>query len=295
MKKSKLNRFFKIIICVIISFSFWTLNKLSKKSKNNISVKVNIVDLPENLVLDSVSSKQINLKVSGVGTLQTNKKEVNLSAHHLSNEVLYVKKEEIESQLESNLKVIDIYPDTIILFTSKKEIKKIPIKHNIELTLKENHWIKNKIKIEPDSIIIKGNKRDLEKIFFLETEKLKLLNVSGKNSGTIYLKENIFFEKKMKLEYKIETERYTEGQINLKIEPINYPVNKEVLLFPKNILLKYLVSEKKYQDIKEDEFKIVCDFKNIDISTKHCTISIIKQPKNIKITPINKKIEFLIQ
>ena len=295
MKKSKLNRFFKIIICIVISFSFWTLNKLSKKSKNNISVKVNIVDLPENLVLDSLSSKQINLKVSGIGTLQTNKKEINLSAHHLSNEVLYIKKEEIEAQLESNLKVIDIYPDTIILFTSKKEIKKIPIKHNIEFTLKENHWIKNKIKIEPDSILIKGNKRDLEKIFFLETENLKLINVHGKKSGTVYLKENMFFEKQMKLEYNLETERYTEGQINLKIEPINYPVNKEVLLFPKNILLKYLVSEKKYQDIKEDEFKIVCDFKNIDISTKYCTISIIKQPENIEITPINKKIEFLIQ
>ena len=60
MKKSKTNRFFKIILCVIISFSFWTLNKLSKKTKNNISVKINVLDLPENLVLDSVSSEQVN-------------------------------------------------------------------------------------------------------------------------------------------------------------------------------------------------------------------------------------------
>ena len=295
MEKSKFNRFFKIIICVIISFSFWTLNKLSKKSNNNISVKVNIVDLPENLALDSLSYKQINLKISGIGNVQTKKKTINISAQNLSSKLLHIKKEEVESQLESNLKVLDIYPDTIVLFTSKKEIKKVPINHNIDMSLKPNHWLKNKVKIEPDSILIKGNKRDLEKVFFLETEKLKLLNVSGKHSGIIYLNENIFFEKKMKLAYKFETEKYTEGQLNLKIEPINYPINKEVLLFPKNILLKYLVSEKEYNNIKEDDFKVVCDFKNINISTKHCTITIIEQPKNIEIIPINKKLEFLIQ
>ena len=295
MGKSKFNRFFKIIICTIISFSFWTLNKLSKKSNHNISIKINIVDLPENLVLDSLSSKQINLKISGTGNVQTKKKIINISAKNLSKKMLYIKKEEVESQLESNIKVMDIYPDTIILFTSKKEIKKVPINHNIEVSLKPNHWLKNNIKIEPDSILIKGNKRNLEKLFFLETEKLKLLNVSGKQSGVIYLKENDFFEKKMKLTYNLETEKYTEGQIKLKIEPINYPINKELLLFPKNILLKYLVSEKEYNNIKEDDFKIVCDFKNININTKHCTINIIEQPENIKIMPINKKIEFLIQ
>lgn len=295
MEKSKFNRFFKIIICVTLSFSFWTLNKLSKKSKNNISAQINIVDLPENLVLDSISSKQINLKVSGFGRLKTNKKKINISAQNLLNKTLHIKKEEIESQLESNLKVIDLYPDTIILFTSKKEIKKVPINHNIEISLKKNYWLKTKIKIEPDSILIKGNKRDLEKISYLETENLILNDVSGKKNGSIYLKENIFFEKKMELEYTIETEKYTEGQLNLNIEAINYPRNKEVLLFPKKILLKYLVSEKKYNEIEEDSFKIVCDFKNIDISTKYCTISIIKKPKDIKIIPINNKIEYIIQ
>ena len=135
----------------------------------------------------------------------------------------------------------------------------------------------------------------MKKILFLETEDLKLFEVSGENSGIIYLKENDFFEKKMELKYIFKTEKYTEGEMNLKIDPINFPLNKEVLLFPQNILIKYLVSEKKYSKIKEDDFKIVCDFKNIDISKKHCTITIIKKPEDIQIIQENKKIEFLIQ
>ncbi len=75
MKKSKINRFFKIILCVIISLSFWTLNKLSKKEKRNISLKINITNLPENLVLDSISTKNINLKIEGIGNATTKKKK----------------------------------------------------------------------------------------------------------------------------------------------------------------------------------------------------------------------------
>ena len=295
MKKSKINRFFKIILCVIISLSFWTLNKLSKKEKRNISLKINITDLPENLVLDSISPKNINLKIEGTGNATTKKKEINLNAKNIKNNFLFINKQEIISQLEANLKIVDVYPDSIFLFTSKKEIKKIPIKHNIQVHLKKNHWIKGIIKIHPESLLIKGNIKDLKKIDFLETEHLTLSNISSNQSGFVNLKKNRFFKKDIKLEYHFKTEKFTEASIELNIETINSPTNKEILLFPKKILLKYLVSEKKYSDIKEDDFKIVCDFKNIDISVKSCSINIIKQPKDIKGIEINKKIEFLIQ
>ena len=103
MEKSKFNRFFKIIICVIISFSFWTLNKLSKKSNNNISVKVNIVDLPENLALDSLSYKQINLKISGIGNVQTKKKKQLTSVLKIFQANYYISK---KKKLNHNLNQI---------------------------------------------------------------------------------------------------------------------------------------------------------------------------------------------
>ena len=295
MKKSKLDRFFKIIICIVISFTFWTLNKLSKKTKNNVSLKLNIVDLPENLSLDSISYKQINVKLSGRGTQKTKKKEIDINGKNILNGILPINKNEIESQLESHLNIIDIYPDTISVFTSKKELKKVPVKHNILVNLNKNYWLKNDIKIEPDSLVIKGNKRDLNKINFLETEQLKLLNVDNKKTGTIYLKENLFFSNKTELSYEIDVEKYTEGEMKIRIETVNFPKNKEVLLFPNRIKLRYLVSEENYNKIKEEDFKVICDFENIDIKSKECLVSIIKKPKNIQITELNKKIKFLIQ
>jgi hypothetical protein len=295
MKKSKLDRFFKIIICIVISFTFWSLNKLSKKTKNNISLKLNIVDLPENLSLDSISYKQINVKLAGRGTQKSKKKEINITGKNILNGILPINKNEVESQLESHLNIIDIYPDTIFVYTSKKELKKVPVKHNILVNLNKNYWLKNEIKIEPDSLVIKGNKRDLNKINFLETEELKLLNVDNKKTGTIYLKENLFFSNKTELSYEIDVEKYTEGEIKIKIETVNFPTNKEVLLFPNRLKLRYLVSEENYNKIKEEDFKIICDLENIDIKSKECFVSIIKKPKNIQIAEFNKKIKFLIQ
>ena len=124
MKKSKLDRFFKIIICFSLSFAFWSLNKVSKKQIKNLSFKLYVSDLPENLVLDSISSQKINLKIKGNSITNIKQKIIKISANNKDEKLIFIDKKEIENQLETNLEIIDIFPDSIYLFTSKKAIKK---------------------------------------------------------------------------------------------------------------------------------------------------------------------------
>tara|TARA_Y100001978_G_scaffold187483_1_gene188075 strand:+ start:767 stop:1654 length:888 start_codon:yes stop_codon:yes gene_type:complete len=295
MKKSKLDRFFKIIICFSLSFAFWSLNKVSKKQIKNLSFKLYISDLPENLVLDSISSQKINLKIKGNSITNIKQKKIKISANNKDEKLIFIDKKEIENQLETNLEIIDIFPDSIYLFTSKKAIKKIPIKHNIDFNLEKNHWIKDKINIEPESVIIKGNKKDLEKLKYVETKYLKLGTVIGKVQGEIDIVENVFLENYGKVQYSFETQQYTEGKLNLDIEAINFPKNKNISLFPKNITIKYLVAENKFHEITEDDFKVVLDFNKINISAKKGEVIILKKPNDIIISELNKKIDFIIQ
>ncbi|MBH76075.1 MAG: hypothetical protein CMP68_02815 [Flavobacteriales bacterium] len=295
MKKSKLDRFFKITICFSLSFAFWSLNKISKKQIKNLSFKVYISDLPENLVLDSISTQKINLKVKGNSIANIKQKTIKISANNKDEKLIFIDKKEIENQLETNLEIIDVFPDSIYLFTSKKTIKKIPIKHNIEFNLEKNHWIKDKINIEPESVIIKGNTKDLEKFKYIETKYLNLGSVIGKVEGEIEIVDNILLENYGKVQYSFETQKFTEGVLNLKVEAINFPKNKEVLLFPKKIKIKYLVAENKFHKINEDDFKVVFDFNKININSKKGEITISKKPNDIIITELNKKIDFIIQ
>ena len=295
MKKSKLDRFFKIIICFSLSLAFWSLNKISKKQIKNLSFKVNISDLPENLVLDSISSQKINIKIKGSSITNIKQKIIKISANYKDEKLIFIDKKEIENQLETNLEIIDIFPDSIYLFTSKKAIKKIPIKHNIEFNLEKNHWIKDKINLEPESVIIKGNTKDLEKLNYVETEYLKLGTVIGKVQGEIDIVENGFLENYGNVQYSFETQQYTEGKLNLDIEVINFPKNKNILLFPKNITIKYLVAEEKFHEISKDDFKIILDFNKINIGARKGEVIILKKPNDIIISELNKKIDFIIQ
>jgi len=295
MRKSKLDRFFKIIICFSLSFAFWSLNKVSKKQIKNLSFKLHISDLPENLVLDSISSQKINLKIKGNSVANIKQKIIKISANNKDEKLIFIDKKEIENQLETNLEIIDIFPDSIFLFTSIKSIKKIPIKHNIDFNLEKNHWIKDKINIEPESVIIKGNTKDLEKLNYVETKYLKLGTVIGKVQGEIDIVENEFLENYGNVQYSFETQQYTEGKLNLDIEVINFPKNKNILLFPKNITIKYLVAENKFHEITKDDFKVVLDFNKINIRAKKGEVIILKKPNSIIISELNKKIDFIIQ
>jgi len=295
MKKSKLDRFFKIIICFSLSLTFWSLNKISKKQIKNLSFKVKIYNLPENVILDSISSEKINIKIKGSSITNIKQKTIKISANYKDEKLIFIDKKEIENQLETNLEIIDIFPDSIYLFTSKKAIKKIPIKHNIVFNLEKNHWIKDKINIEPESVIIKGNTKDLEKLNYVETEYLKLGTVIGKVQGEIDIVENVFLENYGNVQYSFETQQYTEGKLNLDIEVINFPKNKNILLFPKNITIKYLVAEEKFHEISKDDFKIILDFNKINIGAKKGEVIILKKPNEIIISEFNKKIDFIIQ
>ena len=70
---------------------------------------------------------------------------------------------------------------------------------------------------------------------------------------------------------------------------------KNILLFPKNISIKYLVAENKFHEITEDDFKVVLDFNKINISAKKGEVIILKKPNDIIISELNKKIDFIIQ
>ena len=105
----------------------------------------------------------------------------------------------------------------------------------------------------------------------------------------------MFLENYGNVQYSFETQQYTEGKLNLDIEVINFPKNKNILLFPKNITIKYLVAEEKFHEISEDDFKIILDFNKINISAKKGEVIILKKPNDIIISELNKKIDFIIQ
>jgi len=54
-------------VCFLLSSILWTFNTLSKKTVKTITQEINIVDIPANLILDSLYQKTIEIKIEGYG------------------------------------------------------------------------------------------------------------------------------------------------------------------------------------------------------------------------------------
>ena len=113
--------FLKLLFVFSLSFAFWSLNKISKKKIKNLSFKLHVSDLPENLVLDSISSQKINLKIKGNSIANIKQKTIKISANNKDEKLIFIDKKEIENQLESNLEIIDIFLTVFTYIHLKKQ------------------------------------------------------------------------------------------------------------------------------------------------------------------------------
>ena len=54
-------------VCFLLSSILWIFNTLSKKTVKTITQEINIIDIPPNLILDSLYQKTIEIQIEGYG------------------------------------------------------------------------------------------------------------------------------------------------------------------------------------------------------------------------------------
>jgi len=115
-------------VCVVISFTFWMMNTLSKKYTESLVFYIEYEHLPEQAnSISTTDTMRIKLTATGyrilgyklgildklvkVNAAQFKRKE-NQYIYTLSN---HIHQEKIEEQLGEEIKVVDIIPDTLYI------------------------------------------------------------------------------------------------------------------------------------------------------------------------------------
>jgi len=92
-------------------------------------------------------------------------------------------------------------------------------------------------------------------------------------------------------------EKFTEGSFSIPFTVKNLPDNLNINTFPKEVNVFFKVDLPRFNQVKESNFTVVCDYRVSEINGLSYLIpKIISKPnfiKNVKIIP--NKIEFLIQ
>lgn len=307
IKNKKLNVFG---LFLLLTFGFLALTKLSKKYTEDIVLNMAYVNLPEQRVITLDSSPKCNAEVSAYGfnllfyhfKKHSVKIDFNRDVFVKNNHYIWVannNKQRINAQLGTAIELISLKPDTVIFPFETLFVKKVPVILNSEISFKLGHDIMNDLIIKPDSIKVIGTQAEVDQINKVETEILDLKEVSDTINTVISLKKldnNKIKFSKNSVKVLAKVEKFTEGTLEVPITIVNKPLDVSINYFPKTIAVSYYVSLNNYKNIKPLDFKVECDFSEIENTNKtFFTPKLIKSPDLVKNARLKQnKVEFIL-
>lgn len=305
------------LIFVFIATIFWFLNALSKDYSTIVSYPVNYINFPEDKILVKDLPDKLFLEVKGGGfallrhKIGTAFQPINLNVSHqinnkegrnnMLNFTMHMNSPKtsnnISRQLNKDIRLIKIIPDTIGLHFSNIIQKKVPVNPKVDITFANQFSLNGSITTEPDSIIASGPSNIIDT---LKNVSSSLITFSDLDRST---KRNTSLEKISKVSFsnkrvvvKIPVDRYTEATQNVEIISLNTPDSLNVRLFPAEIKINYRVGLSNFNKVSAKDFKITVDFKNLTTKSNFLKVKLEKYPDNIKDINISPSlVEFIIE
>ncbi len=273
-KKTKVFSFF-----VLISAILWFLNALNQEYTTEIKIPVNFVNFPK----DKANTSK--LPTEFIATVKANGNEIfkyqlkskfipfKIDLSFLKYQKLLNKNsnnyyiltrdfmDQIEAQMLGKMHVEMLKPDTVYFHFTPLISKKVPIISKIKIIPRDQFIVKGKIKINPDSITIKGPKTIIDTIKYIQTINKTYNDVYTNIKSKIPLEKinNIRLEPKY-VNITAKIEQYTEVSFKVPITPINVPDSINLYLFPNYVTIVCKVGKSNYQNVSASDFEVIVDF-----------------------------------
>ncbi|MEA3504239.1 MAG: hypothetical protein U9R32_03480 [Bacteroidota bacterium] len=305
------NKLYVFLICFFISFFTWVSIKLSEEY--NISIKYPVVykNLPIDEILINQPPKSLFLSVKGRGAellsayFDGNNMPVVIDMSHIPiikegdvhvtriSSVRFLKQVARQSEYYDNL--IDIKPDTLVFVFDSLAHKKVPVKLNLDFSVKKQYWLDGKVKFYPDSIMLNGIYSRINCFDQLETEKISIENLTSATTLKVAFKniESKFVMPDIdSVKVYIPIEKYTEATMLIPISRVYG--NKTIKTFPRKVELTYKVSLKNYKKVKENMFDVAINIDQKQTLGHKLSVVINEAPDFVEVTRISpEEVEYI--
>lgn len=306
-KNKKINVFFLFLIS---AFGILILTKLSKQYTNTIVFDIEKINVPqENVVLNDTNAVlRLTLKTHGFKWLNyyVTKPKIVIDFSndvYKDDSVFLWHKSRIflnNTQFDKQVELLHMSPDTLVFPYGVNFMKKVPVKLKSHINFASGYDVSEAYTLEPDSVEIIGPDLLVKGIRFIETDSVELtnirenileklqLNLPEHNGDLKFSNTNVYLKAKV--------EKFTEGTIVIPVNIINLPKGTNLKYFPKEVNVSYYVSLSDFNSIKNNDFRVVCDYKKTNASQTILIPELVKIPKSVKNTKISQqRIEFIIR
>ena len=319
--KNRVSIFFKLasnnkklstyFLFLLISFSFWFLSMLSKQHETTLKVPLIYSNFPDDKLVSTPTADffEVRVKASGFSILFYNLfsfsklcldiDKANTKPNNGGSDVFWImnaKRKPVVKIISSSMELLDISPERLVMSFRDKAKKKIPIKLNQTISLKPEMWFVNPIILMPDSVLIYGEKQQLDTIDLIYTEELLLTDVSESNINKVSLSFPEQVECKIKnIDVIIEVEPFVEQLIECKVKVINMKKGHTIKLFPERVQVTLRAPKDKYSMLQTDLLTLKVDASLISSENSTVDVEVENLPSFIQLQRVYpSRLEFLL-
>lgn len=288
-----------LLFSLLLALSIWTIHNLSLKYTTYLQYEVYVNTNLEGRVMDAVSDDALILKAraSGYSLMLhsiTNNFYMELEPkyfHQISPEsdtfVVYIS--EIQDILEKQLLAGDI--TSIEDFTTGKmrfvfpriQTKKVPVVAQTQISYESQYMPISEITLNPDSVLIYGEEKYFHRVNAVYTDVISKRGIKRNFQGVAHIIpiENINISQSQ-VYYKQVVGRYIEQTVELPLEVINTPKDRDVLPLISRITVKYRQLLSSHKEVDEADFRCVVDYKEVENSINlQVTPKLLRHPDGI--------------
>lgn len=293
-----------------LSGVFWLIMTLNETMEKEIAIPVVLTHVPKNMVIMNDGNDTVRVTVRDKGyslatyfyTDEIKPIVISLPSYIKSDEHAVVSTNELQKmvyqQLHGSSRIVSIKPDKLeYSFISHELQKTVPVRFAGNITPANSYDITQTI-ITPRNVTVYAPKNILDSLHYLSIRPFNKTNINDTIIQVIGLQHMRNVKTKPEqVTLKIYAERLTEKQIDVPIQTVNVPEGKILRIFPTRVNIKCVVRVSQYNNITEDNFKVVADYNSLMAEAgEKCTIRLETTPENVsKVSMEINEVDYLIE
>lgn len=297
------------LVFLVFSFVSWSISKLSQTFDSWVEVTLVPTKFPDSLLLNAENVQKVNLKLKASGFkllgLQIGKRQenVDLSAISKNGQGYYLTRNKLKTQWErrfSNTEILNLNPDTIFFDLYQVQSKMVKVEPRMGLELVQNYVLLGPLKVNPDSVVIKGPAAEIETIETVKTVDFTLTGISENFNQKLLISTPDNFSNSEILKTAVmvsgKVVKFSEKVFELPINVENPPKGYDLRIFPKTVSLLCKAGEMDLRTFSSEDFKVVASYDSTRTSQKTIKLEISQRPENtISIRLLEDEVKFVLE
>ena len=157
--------------------------------------------------------------------------------------------------------------DTVFFVFNSVEYKKVPVQPTSNIDFRPQYMSVGGLKIQPDSVLVYGNKEVIDEVDVVYTELLRLHDLDSEHYGKLKIKSipGVRISAKS-VDYSIVAVRYVQRETQVPVKVVGVPEGLRVKVLPSNATLRYRMRFP--ADVSMDRTFVAVDYEDFVNSIK---------------------------